>query len=58
MITAKLWEISSVPRLVWQVANIATQARRLGRMEEELDDDEEEDAIVKEMQKKWHIRTG
>jgi hypothetical protein len=54
----KIWQVALVPRIVWQVANLATQARRVGRMEEDVDDPDDEDLIAKEMAKKCNIRTG
>jgi hypothetical protein len=58
MITAKLWEVAVVPRIVWHVANVATQAHRVGRMEEDIDDPDDEDDIVREMNKKLNVRLG
>lgn len=46
-----VWKVAQVPRLLWQVANVAVQARRVGVMEED-EEAEEEDDIMKQMSKK------
>jgi hypothetical protein len=47
-----LWNTTHVPRLVWQVANVAKKARRIGDIEEDVDDDDDDDDdIVKQMKR-------
>ena len=50
--TLTIWKTAQVPLVVWQVANVAQQARKLGDLGEDSDMDEDEDLIVKEMSKK------
>lgn len=49
--TYTLWEVAQAPRLLWQVANVAKQGRRVGDIEEDVDSDESEDDIVYQMKK-------
>lgn len=56
---AYVWEVSAVPRLAWEIGNVALQRRKVGRMAEELDgSSDDDDHIAKEMAKKCNIRTG
>lgn len=47
-----VWKVAQVPRLMWRVANVAQQSRRIGLMQEDVDEEEEDDDIMAQMSKK------
>lgn len=49
-----IWKVAQVPRLVWQVANVAKQPRRHGVMKEDVEASDDDDDIVAQMSKKVH----